>query len=201
MKSMDMTEGRVLPLIVKFAVPLMLGDLFQQLYIATDSAIVGQFAGGEALAAVGSTTFLIRLIIGLFVGISAGASVVIAQSAGAKDYNKLKASVHTMAGLTLLGGMILTVFGIAVTVPLLHLVSTPADIMEQAAIYLKIYFAGSLFNLIYNVGSGILRSFGDSKRPFLYLVVSSVVNVVLDIVFIAGFSMGTAGAALATIIA
>ena len=112
METIDLTQGKVLPKMVQFAIPIMLGDLFQQLYIATDSVIVGQFAGEKALAAVGSTTFLIRLIIGLFVGISAGAGVVVAQGVGAGNTKKLEAVVHTMAGLTLLGGGILTVFGV-----------------------------------------------------------------------------------------
>lgn len=201
MKGMDMTEGKVLPLMIRFAIPLMLGDLFQQLYIAADSAILGQFAGAGALAAVGATTFLIKLIIGLFVGISAGASVIIAQSAGGKDYKKLGEAIHTMAGLTIYGGMLLTVIGIVITKPLLHMISTPADIMEQSAVYLRIYFAGALADLVYNVGSGILRSFGDSKRPFIYLVISSLVNIILDLLLIAGFGMGVEGAALATVIA
>lgn len=200
MKGIDMTEGKVLPLMVRFAIPLMLGDLFQQLYIATDSVIIGQFAGADALAAVGSTTFLIRLIIGLFVGISAGASVVIAQSTGAKNFKKLEDAIHTMAGLTVYGGIMLMVIGICIAKPLLRLVSTPADIMEQATVYLKIYFAGAFVDLVYNVGSGIMRSFGDSTRPFIYLVISSVVNIVLDLLFIAGFGMGAGGAALATVI-
>lgn len=201
MKRIDMTEGKVLQGMVQFAIPLMLGDLFQQLYIATDSAILGQFAGADALAAVGVTTFLIRLIIGLFVGISAGASVVIAQSAGAKDFEKLEDAIHTMAGLTIYGGIFLTLMGIGVARPLLHMVSTPADIMDQTTIYLKIYFMGSFAELVYNVGSGILRSFGDSKRPFIYLVISSLINIILDLVFIGGLHMGIKGAALATVIA
>ncbi len=200
MKSIDMTQGKVTPLLIKFAIPLMLGDLFQQLYIAVDSAIVGRYAGDISLAAVGANTFLIRLIIGLFVGISAGASVVIAHCVGAKEDKKLKDAVHTMAGLTLVGGIALSIFGILVANTLLHCVSTPADIMDEASAYLKIYMAGAMFELIYNVGSGILRSFGDSKRPFIYLVIASVVNIVLDFVFVAVLKMGAKGAAIATVI-
>ncbi len=201
METIDLTQGKVLPKMVQFAIPIMLGDLFQQLYIATDSVIVGQFAGEKALAAVGSTTFLIRLIIGLFVGISAGAGVVIAQGVGAGNAKKLEAAVHTMAGLTLLGGGILTVFGVCAARPLLLAVRTPGDIMSEATVYLRIYFLGALFELIYNVGSGILRSFGDSKRPFWYLLASSVTNIALDILFIAILHMGAAGAGIATTIA
>lgn len=201
MKSMDLTKGNVLQKIVQFAIPIMLGDLFQQLYIAADSVIVGRFAGETALAAVSATTFLIRLVIGLFVGISAGASVVIAQSVGAGNENKQEASIHTMAGLTLLGGGLLTIFGVCIAKPLLLAVGTPADIMPEALIYLRIYFSGALFELIYNVGSGILRAFGDSKRPFWYLLASSVTNIVLDLLLIAVFHMGAAGAGLATVLA
>lgn len=195
-----MTEGKILPQMVRFAIPLMLGDLFQQLYITTDSVIIGQFAGIKALAAVGATFFLIKLIIGLFVGISAGASVVISQSTGAKDYDKLERSLHTMAGLTIYGSMVLTAMGVLLARPLLQLVSTPADIMEEATVYLRIYFAGAFAELIYNVGSGVLRAFGDSRKPFVFLVISSIVNIVLDLILIGGFKMGTAGAALSTTI-
>lgn len=201
MKSIDLTKGKVLWGMVYFAIPIMLGDLFQQLYIATDSIIVGQFAGETALAAVSATTFLIRLVIGLFVGISAGASVVIAQSVGARNEKKQEAAIHTMAGLTLLGGGLLTIFGVCIAKPLLLAVGTPADIMPDALLYLRIYFSGALFELIYNVGSGILRAFGDSKRPFWYLLASSVTNIVLDLLLIAGFHMGAAGAGLATVLA
>ena len=198
MKGMDMTEGKILPMMVKFAIPLMLGDLFQQLYVTTDSVIIGQFAGIEALAAVGATFFLIRLIIGLFIGISAGASVVISQCTGAKDYVKLSRSIHTMAGLTIYGGIVLTAIGVLFAKPLLKLVATPADIMDQAVIYLRIYFTGAFAELVYNVGGGVLRAFGDSKRPFIFLVISSIVNIFLDLLFVGVFHMGTAGAALAT---
>lgn len=201
MKSIDLTKGKVLWGMVYFAIPIMLGDLFQQLYIATDSIIVGQFAGETVLAAVSATTFLIRLVIGLFVGISAGASVVIAQSVGARNEKKQEAAIHTMAGLTLLGGGLLTIFGVCIAKPLLLAVGTPADIMPDALLYLRIYFSGALFELIYNVGSGILRAFGDSKRPFWYLLASSVTNIVLDLLLIAGFHMGAAGAGLATVLA
>lgn len=200
MKAIDMTEGKILPVVIRFAIPLMLGDLFQQLYIITDSAIVGQFVGAKGLAAVGATTFLIKLIIGLFVGISAGASVVIAQCVGAKNMKKLEEAIHIMAGLTILGSIILTAIGVGGSKTLLRLVSIPDDIMDEANIYLAIYFAGVGSQLIYNVGSGVLRAFGDSKRPFIYLIISSIVNVILDLVMIVGLKLGVAGAALATII-
>lgn len=201
MKSLSMTEGKVAPLLIRFAIPLMLGDLFQQLYIAMDTAIVGRFAGDTALAAVSSSTFLIRMLIGLFVGVSAGASVVISHCVGAKEYEKGKLVIHTMGMLTLIGGIAISVFSIWFSPTLLQLVSTPAEIMEEATVYLQTYFMGSLFQLTYNVGAGVLRSFGDSKRPFIYLVISCVCNIILDYLFIAVFEMGVFGAAAATVIA
>lgn len=200
MRELSMTEGRVAPLLIRFAIPLMLGDLFQQLYIAADTAIVGRFAGDTALAAVSSSTFLIRMLIGLFVGISAGASIVIAHNVGAKQYEKVKQVIHTMAALTITGGIIISVFSICFTPRMLQLVSTPAEVMTEATIYLQVYFSGVLFQLIYNVGAGILRSFGDSKRPFLFLVISSVCNIVSDYLFIKVLRMGVLGAAAATVL-
>lgn len=200
MKSLSMTEGKVTPLLIRFAIPLMLGDFFQQLYIAADAAMVGRFAGDTALAAVSSSTFLIRMLIGLFVGISAGASVVISHNVGAGEYEIVKRVIHTMAALTIVGGIAISVFSILFSPTLLQLVSTPAEIMEEAVIYLQTYFAGALFQLIYNVGAGILRSFGDSRRPFLFLVISSVSNIVLDYLLLAVFPMGVFGAAAATVL-
>lgn len=200
MKNLTMTEGKVTPILIRFAIPLMLGDLFQQLYIAVDSAIVGQFAGDTALAAVSSSTFLIRMLIGLFVGISAGACVVISHNVGAGEYGRVKQVIHTMAALTLIGGIAISVFSILFSPVLLRIVSTPAEVMEEAGIYLQMYFAGALFQLTYNVGSGVLRSFGDSKRPFIFLVISSVSNLILDILFIVIFQMGVFGAAAATVL-
>lgn len=200
MKNLSMTEGKVTPLLIRFAIPLMLGDLFQQLYIAADTAIVGKFAGDTALAAVSSSTFLIRMLIGLFVGISAGASVVISHNVGAKDFEKVTQVIHTMGALTIIGGIMISVFSILFSPTLLQLVSTPSEIKREATLYLQTYFAGVLFQLIYNVGAGVLRSFGDSKRPFLFLVISSISNILLDCLFIIVFHMGVFGAALATVL-
>lgn len=200
MKKLDMTEGNIMSLLLRFAIPLMLGDLFQQLYIAVDSAMIGNFAGAIPLAAVGSTTFLIRLVIGLFIGMSVGASVVVAQAVGAKNYEKVSGVIHTIISLAFVGGIFLSIFAVFITPYLLDLVSTPAEVMPAAVIYLSIYFAGALFNLIFNVCSSIMQAFGDSKRPFIYLVISSIINIILDYTFIKWFGMGIAGAALATII-
>lgn len=200
MKNLLMTEGNVTPLLIRFAIPLMLGDLFQQLYIAADTAIVGRFAGDTALAAVSSSTFLIRMLIGLFVGISAGASVVISHCVGAGEFRKVKRVIHTMGAITLIGGIGISIFSILFSPTLLQMVSTPIDVMDEATIYLQTYFIGVLFQLIYSVGAGVLRSFGDSKRPFVFLVVSSVCNIILDYLLIAILQMGVFGAAAATVI-
>lgn len=197
---MDMTKGNVTKLLMKFALPIMLGDLFQQLYIAADTAIVGQYAGSLALVAVGSTIFLIRLVIGLFVGISAGASVVLSHSVGAKDDSKAGRTVHTMAGLTIIGGIVLSVLGIFGAKGLLRLVATPEDVLQEATIYLQIYLGGALFDLIYNVGSGILNAYGNSRKAFFFLMSSSVVNILLDILLVKCIPLGVVGAAMATVI-
>lgn len=197
---MDMTKGNVTKLLLKFALPIMLGDLFQQLYIAVDTAIVGRYAGSTALVAVGSTIFLIRLVIGLFVGISAGASVVLAHSVGAADHDKSSRTVHTMAGLTLIGGLTLSMLGILCAKGLLCLVATPEDVLKEATIYLQIYLGGAIFDLIYNVGSGVLNAYGNSKKAFLYLMSSSVTNIMLDYLFIRVIPLGVIGAASATVL-
>lgn len=196
---MDLTKGNVTKLILRFALPIMLGDLFQQLYISVDTAIIGRYAGNTALVAVGSTIFLIRLVIGLFVGISAGASVVLAHSVGAHDEKRSARTVHTMAALTLIGGVMLSVGGVLGARGLLCIVDTPQDVLAQATIYLQIYLGGAIFDLIYNVGSGILNAYGNSRRAFFYLMSSSVVNIILDIVLIKYLPLGVAGAAIATV--
>lgn len=200
MKNGSMTAGKVTSLLIRFAIPLMFGDLFQQLYIAVDTAIVGQFAGNGALAAVSSCTFLTRMIIGLFVGISAGASVVISHCVGAGNFSKAKQVIHTMWALTALGGVVLSVFSVFFSPTLLRLVGTPSEIMQDATVYLQVYFAGILFQLVYNVGAGVLRSFSDSRRPFFFLLIGSVSNILLDCLFVIIFRAGVFGAALATVL-
>ncbi|MDD6037883.1 MAG: MATE family efflux transporter [bacterium] len=196
---MDLTKGNVTKLILRFALPIMLGDLFQQLYISADTAIIGRYAGDSALVAVGSTTFLIRFVIGLFVGISTGASVVLAHCVGARDDERSARTVHTMAALTLIGGVLLSVGGVLGAQGLLCMVDTPQDVLAQATIYLQIYLGGAIFDLIYNVGSGILNAYGNSRRAFFYLMSSSVTNIILDIALIKRIPLGVAGAAIATV--
>lgn len=196
-----MTQGNIVRQIIRFSIPLLIGNLFQQLYNMVDSIVVGNFIGKEALAAVGASNALISLVVGLFVGISTGASVVISQYYGARNAEKMHKAVHTSLAVTAIGGVILIILGIMLAVPVLTLMGTPGEVMGPASDYLRIFFTGSLFAATYNMGSGILQGVGDSRRPLYYLCVSSIVNIVLDLVFVIIFSMGVAGVAYATIIA
>ncbi len=200
-KTMLMTEGVIWKQFLLFSVPLLIGNLFQQLYNTVDSVVVGNFIGSEALAAVGSSNSLINLIIGMFLGIATGAGVIISQYYGAGDEQKLSWAVHTCIALSLIGGVALSILGVLASPLILKWMGTPEDVMEGSVVYLRIFFSGSLFNLVYNMTAGVLRAVGDSRRPLYYLAVSSAVNVVLDLVFVVGFQMGIAGAAWATIIA
>ena len=200
-KTMLMTEGVIWKQFLLFSVPLLIGNLFQQLYNTVDSVVVGNFIGSEALAAVGSSNSLINLIIGMFLGIATGAGVIISQYYGAGDEQKLSWAVHTCIALSLIGGVALSILGVLASPLILKWMGTPEDVMEGSVVYLRIFFSGSLFNLLSNMTAGVLRAVGDSRRPLYYLAVSSAVNVVLDLVFVVGFQMGIAGAAWATIIA
>jgi putative MATE family efflux protein len=200
-KTLDMTTGSTAKLLIRFSLPLLAGNLFQQLYNTVDSIVVGNYVGKEALAAVGSTTSLINTLVGFFLGLSTGAGVLISQYFGAKNTRELQRTVHTLIAGTFLLGIVFTIVGIAGTPLMLRLMATPDDVIDDAALYLRIFFGGVMGLMIYNAGAGILRAAGDSKRPLIFLVVSSLVNVVLDIVFVVGFHLGIAGAAYATIIA
>lgn len=195
-----MTKGNVYSLILRFALPLIAGDLFQQLYNTVDCIIVGNYVGKEALAAVGSTAPLINSIIGFFTGVAAGGSVVISQFFGAHDIQKVRRSIHTMILCSALAGVFLIFFGRLTSSLLLKFMSTPDDVFAMAESYLKIYFLGAFFQLLYNVAAGILRALGDSKRPLYFLICSSLVNVALDILFVIFLDFGVEGAAYATII-
>lgn len=196
----DMTQGSISGLLFAFAVPLMLGNLFQQLYNTVDSLIVGNFVSKQALAAVGCTGPIINTLIGLFSGLATGASVVISQYYGAKDEEKLGQAVHTTVMLTLVTCVVLTVVGVWATPLMLELMDTPPDVFREAELYLRIYFGGVSGLLLYNIGSGILRAVGDSTRPLYFLIFSAVMNTVLDLFFVAVLKQGIAGAAIATII-
>lgn len=195
-----MVGGPLLKNVLLFSIPLMFATLLQMLFNAADTVVVGKFAGEAALAAVGATGSLVFLLIALFNGLSIGANVVIAKLFGCGDQEQIAKAVHTTMAMALAAGVFLTVFGIAVTKPLLRLMSTPEDIMEQSALYMRIYFGGVLFLVIYNFGSAILRSKGDTTRPLYFLIISGVLNVVLNLLFVIVFHWSVAGVALATVI-
>ena len=197
-KSRLMTEGSIWKSILLFSVPLILGNMLQQLYNTADSIIVGNFVGSNALAAVGSSGSPIFLLIGFSQGIAVGAGVVVSQFLGAKDREGAHTAVHTSLALSAILGAILTVCGIAVSRALLTAMNTPAEVLEDAVLYMRLYFGGVLFSVVYNMAAGILNAAGNSKRSLLYLGVASITNIVLDLVLIAGCKMGVAGAAIAT---
>ncbi len=196
-----MTKGGILSQLILFALPLLLGNVFQLLYNTVDTIVVGNYVGKEALAAVGSTTMIINMVVFFFNGFSIGASVVIARSFGAKDFEKLHRSIETTMSMTLILGAFFTVFGVLSVKPMLRLMATPDDVMPDATIYLRTYMAGISGLMIYNMASGILRAVGDTKRPLYFLIVCSILNIVLDIAFVVLFKMGVIGVALATIVA
>lgn len=200
-KDKDMTQGSIIRLLIQFAIPLMIGQLFQQLYNTVDTLVVGNFVGKEALAAVGSTTSIINMLIGVFLGFSMGANVVISQYYGAHDEKSVHDTVHTTIVMSLAFSVVLTVLGVLLAPVMLRMMDTPEDVIQDAATYLRIYFSGISGLVLYNMGSGILRAVGDSKRPLYFLVFSAITNTILDLVFVVYFSMGVAGVAWATIIA
>lgn len=200
-KNTDLTQGNIVKSIIWFSIPLLVGNLFQQLYNAVDSYVVGNYVGKAALAAVGASTPVINMLIGFFMGIATGAGVVIAQYYGANDIKRMRKSIHSSMALTLVMAMLLTIIGLVCTKPLLHAIGVPSDVFDQASQYLAIYFGGITFTLIYNMGAGILRAIGDSKRPLYFLVIASVINIILDFLFVKVFQWGVAGAGVATLIA
>ena len=196
-----MTEGNIARHLVNFALPLLIGNIFQQFYNTVDTWVVGNYVSNEAFSAVGTVGPVINMLIGLFGGMSSGASVVIAQYYGAHRNDKVKEAVHTSAALTLILCVAFTVIGLLLIQPMLRLMKTPVEVLPESTAYLTIYFAGMSSLMIYNMGSGILRAVGDSTRPFYFLVVSAVLNIVLDLVFVIAFDMGVRGVGFATIIA
>ena len=197
-KSKLMTEGSIWKNILLFSVPLILGNLLQQLYNTADSSIVGNFVGSNALAAVGSSGSPIFLLIGFSQGIAVGAGVVVSQFLGARDRQGAHISVHTSLALATILGAILTVGGIAISRSLLTAMNTPAEVLEDAVTYMQLYFGGVLFSVVYNMAAGILNAAGNSRRSLLYLGCASGTNILLDLILIAGLKMGVAGAAIAT---
>lgn len=196
-----MTEGVIWKELLLFSIPLLLGNLFQQLYNAVDSIVVGNYIGPQALAAVGSSAPLINLLVSFFMGLSVGAGVIISRYFGARMHDSLQDAIHTSLAFTLLAGIVMTIVGVIASPLILELMGTPEDVMVNSVLYLRIYFLGVISVMMYNMGSGILRSVGDSKNPLYFLIVSSVLNIILDLLFVVVFKMGIAGVAWATLIA
>lgn len=195
-----MTEGKISKSILLFALPILLGNLFQQLYNVVDSIVVGNVVGKEALAAVSSTGSIINLVIGLINGIFVGAGVMIARYYGATNKKSLSVAVHTTIAFGFIAGIIVTVFGMIFTPLFLRLTGTPDDVFADSVVYLRIYFAGGIGSVMYNACMGIFQAVGDSKRPLYYLIIAAITNVILDILFVAVFNWGVGGAAVATVI-
>lgn len=196
--STIMTEGSIWKKILLFSIPLILGNLFQQLYNTVDSIIVGNYIGSEALAAVGSSGSLINLLIGFCIGASAGAGVVISQFYGAQNKEGVRKAVHTTMAIAIAAGVILTVAGILLSPVLLRAMGTPKEVFSQSVIYLQVYFGGILFSITYNMAAGILNAVGNSRRSLIYLMIAAISNIFLDLLFVVVLKMGIIGAALAT---
>ena len=200
-RDVDMTQGNITKHIITFALPLLIGNIFQQLYNTVDTWVVGNFVSEYAYAAVGTVGPIINMLIGIFVGLSSGAGVVISQYYGAKRYDKVHDTVHTAILMTLILGVVFSMVGIVLIPFMLELMKMPMEVRPEATAYLTIYYAGLPGLMLYNIGAGILRAVGDSQRPFYFLVVCAILNTVLDLVFVLAFHMGVEGVALATIIA
>ena len=198
--SVDMTVGSPLKHILRFAIPLIFTGLLQSFYSSADMVVVGRFAGEDALAAVGSTSSAINLIINLFIGMSTAAGVLVARKFGAKNQGGVTKAVHTAIALSIVGGLVLTVVGFFVAGPLMEIMGAPTETFSLSVLYMRIYFAGAVPMLLYNFGGAILRGIGDTKRPLIYLIISGIINVVLNVILVAGFNMSVDGVAIATLI-
>ena len=197
----SITEGVIWKQLLFLFFPILLGTFFQQLYNTVDAVIVGRFLGKEALAAVGGgTAVIINLLVGFFVGLSSGATVIISQFYGAGDGRRVEQAVHTAIALALAGGAIFTGIGIIFSPGVLRLLDTPVELMGLSVTYINLYFTGMIPSLLYNMGSGILRAAGDSRRPLYYLIAGCLTNIVLDLLFIPVLHLGVAGAAVATVL-
>lgn len=199
-KKTLMTQGCIWKILLRFALPLFFGNLFQQLYNAADSFVVGKFCGDNALAAVSSSGSLCHLLIGFFQGVFVGASVIISRRYGARDKEGVDAAVHTTVVFALAAGVILSILGICFTPTILRWMGTPENVMPNSVLYFRVYCAGLLALVLYNTANGIFQALGDSRHPLFYLIISSITNVVLDLLFVAVLGWGVAGAALATVL-
>lgn len=198
--EMDMCSGPILGKILIFSLPLMLSGILQLLFNAADVIVVGRYAGSQSLAAVGSTGALTNLLINIFIGLSVGVNVLVAQYYGAKKEKDVSETIHTAISISLISGLFLVIVGQLAAEPLLKLMGTPDDVIRKSTIYIKVYFAGMPVIMLYNFGSAILRAVGDTKRPLYFLTVAGVVNVVLNLIFVIVFNMDVAGVALATVL-
>ncbi len=197
----QITEGPILRPLLFYFFPILLGTFFQQFYNTVDAIIVGNFVGTAALGAVGgATSVIINFLVNLFVGLSSGATVVIARYYGARQGEELRKAVHTAAAIALTAGVLITALGLVLADPVLRLMGTPSDVMGYAQVYLKVYFSGTIASFIYNMGSSVLRAVGDTKRPLYFLIAACMTNIVLDLVFVVAFRWNVFGAALATVL-
>ncbi len=198
--EIDMSSGSLYKKVIYFSAPLMLSGILQLLYNATDVIVVGRFVGSTALAAVGSTSSLTNLIVNVFIGLSVGASVCVAQYYGAKEENNVSQVVHTAIGISVIFGFITGAIGIGMAGIFLRAMGTPEEVLKYSVLYMRIYFVGMPASMIFNFGSSILRAVGNTKKPFIFLTISGFINVILNLLFIIAFGMGVVGVALATVI-
>ncbi|MBO7334607.1 MAG: polysaccharide biosynthesis C-terminal domain-containing protein, partial [Lachnospiraceae bacterium] len=198
--SINMTEGALLPKIISFAIPLMASSLLQLLFNAADMVVAGRFAGSNALAAIGSTSSLINLLVNLFIGLSVGANVLVARFFGSGRESDVSETVHTAVLLSIISGFFLAGFGFFMAPKLLIMMGTPEEVLPLSVLYIRIYFMGMPVSLLYNFVSAILRAIGDTKRPLIYLTIAGFLNVICNIIFIVIFGMGVDGVAYATVL-
>lgn len=199
--TLDIRNGPVLKNVIIYTIPIILTGILQLLFNAADLIVVGWFSGSDSVAAVGATASLTNLIVNLFIGLSVGAGVIVAQCLGAGDSDAASQTVHTAIPVAFIGGVILSVIGVAFSKTFLELMGTPAGkLLSLSSVYMKIYFSGMIFSMLYNFGSAVLRAAGDTKSPLIFLTISGVLNVILNIIFVALFNMDVAGVALATVI-
>lgn len=198
--NIDMVHGPLFSNVVRYTIPIILTGVLQLLFNAADLVVIGRFRGSDSVGAVGATGSLTSLFVNLFLGIASGVSVVVANAVGAKDKQSTHKAVHTSIPIALIGGAVLTVLGIFLSGPMLRLMGTPDEILQKSNLYMKIYFLGSVFSILYNFGAAILRAVGDTKSPFIYLTIGGVANVILNVFFVTIFDMDVEGVAIATVV-
>lgn len=199
--NVDLTKGTIWKTLLFFAIPILIGGFFQQLYTVVDAIIVGRYVGTDGLAAVDSVMSMLSLPVNFFIGLATGATIIVSQLFGARNYKSLKRTLHTSMFFAFTGGLFLSVLGVVFAPFFVSFMSVPSDIMGMTNVYVRIFFSGFMAFMVYNIGAGILRALGDSRYPLYILMVACLVNIVFDLVFVARFSMGVAGAGLATLIA